>query len=57
MLITVYEDDEGRKSYDIDEGEFMPYVRGYAPPLLLLGISLFSLRKRRVSPRTHTPFT
>ena len=46
VLITVHEDDEGRKNYDIDEGEAMWYVRGYALPLLLFGVSLFSLRKR-----------
>lgn len=46
LLITVYEDDSGRKNYEIGEGEAMPFVRGYALPILLFGFSLFLVRKR-----------
>jgi hypothetical protein len=47
MLITVYEDDGGRKAYEINEGEAMSFVRGYSLPLALFAISLFLVRKRK----------
>ena len=49
LLITRYEGDGGRKGYEINEGEPMSMVRGYALPVLLFAVSLL-LGRRRKSP-------
>jgi len=49
LIITVYEGDGGRKGYEINEGEAMFMVRGYTLPVLLFGVSLFLVRKRKSS--------
>jgi hypothetical protein len=46
LLITRYEDDHGRKAYEIDEGEAMTFVRGYTLPILAFAFCLFLVRKR-----------
>jgi hypothetical protein len=49
LLITYYEDYGGQRAYAINEGEAMFTVRGYSLPLLLLGVSLFLLLRRKSS--------
>jgi hypothetical protein len=55
LIITVYEGDGGRRGYEINEGEAVFMVRGYTLPVLLFGVSLFLVRKRKSS-RSVTEF-
>jgi hypothetical protein len=47
LLITRYEGGGGRKGYEINEGEPMFMVRGYALPVFLFGVSLLVARRRK----------
>jgi hypothetical protein len=47
MAITRYESDAGQSAYQISEGDPAGLVRGYALPVLLFGVSLFLLRRRK----------
>jgi len=47
MAITLYENDNGQKAYGISEGNPVTLLRGYGVPILLFGVSLFLVRKRK----------
>ena len=47
LLITRYEGNGGRRAYEINEGEAMFIVRGYALPVLPFVASLFLVRRRK----------
>jgi hypothetical protein len=47
LLITRYQDDGGRLGYAINEGQAWLLIRGYTPPVVLFGVSLFLARKRK----------
>jgi hypothetical protein len=49
MAITRYENDSGQSAYQISEGDPASLVRGYALPVLLFGVSLFLMRRRKSS--------
>ena len=49
LIITRYEDNDGRRAYEIGEGDPVSFVRGYTLPVLLFGVSLFLVRKRKPS--------
>jgi hypothetical protein len=47
FAITRYESGGGQRSYGISEVDPVSLVRGYALPVLLFGVSLFLVRKRK----------
>jgi hypothetical protein len=47
LLITRYEGDGDQTGYSINEGEPMFMMRGYALPVLLFGLSLFLVRRKK----------
>ena len=49
FTITQYSDNLGRKAYRINESNSTGIVRAYMIPILLFGISLFWVRKRKPS--------
>lgn len=46
LMVTLVEDDEGKKSYSIQEGEPMFFVRGYTLPVLAFGVTAFLVRRK-----------
>jgi hypothetical protein len=52
LVITVYEGEQSKKTYAINEGEPMHIVRGYSLVVLAFGVSLFLARKPRGSSAT-----
>jgi hypothetical protein len=49
LLVTCIEDDEGRKSFRIEEGEPIFLIRGYTLPVLAFGTMLFLVLRTRSS--------
>jgi hypothetical protein len=47
VAITRYERDGGQRAYGISEVDPVSLVRGYALPVLLFGVSLFLVRRRK----------
>jgi hypothetical protein len=54
LLITRYEGEGGQTVYQLNEGEPMFMVRGYALPVLAFAVSLFLVRRKKspISPTT-----
>jgi hypothetical protein len=56
LLITVYEGEQGQKTYAISEGEPMLMVRGYSLVVLAFGVTLFLVCRKRI-PATESSLT
>lgn len=50
VQITLYANERGQKAFRITEVEPMLLVRGYGVPILLFGLSLFLLRRKKKPP-------
>ena len=48
ISITRSEGDGGQRAYGVNEVDPVILVRGYAPPVLLFGVSLFLVRRRQL---------
>ena len=54
LIITRYEADRGQRAYEINEGEAMLMVRGYALPVLLFGVWLLTSARKKSPDFTAT---
>ena len=52
IAVTVYTNDAGQKAFGISDAAPLAVVRGYGVPILLFGVCLFLVRKRKPSGAT-----